>query len=234
MVEGELTLPGVQKIRRGPLRDQVREQIKELILTNSLRPGQALVIDQLAAHLDVSHTPVREALAMLQHDGLVVMRPYGNPKVAPVRALDVRDAWEMRLLLEGWAIRQAVIHLPDESLDELEHMLDVASNDALESRYDTHLQSDTTLHEMILASAQNTLFKRLSDLVNDRSLRIRSLVESIAPSEQVLEIIDEHRGIVEALRLRDTDLAVQRLDVHLQAGMQRTLAALERISSDEE
>ena len=142
-------LSGVQKIRRGPLRDQVGVQIKELILANRLRPGQAIVIDQLAAHLGVSHTPVREALAMLQHDGLVIMRPYENPRVAPVQASDVRDAWEMRILLEGWAIRRAVEKLSDESLDQLEQMLNVASRDARESRYESHLESDTAMHEMI-------------------------------------------------------------------------------------
>ena len=68
-------MTGVQKIQKGPLREQVRVQIKQLILTNRLRPGQSIVIDRLASDLGVSHTPVREALAMLQLAGPVITRP---------------------------------------------------------------------------------------------------------------------------------------------------------------
>ena len=73
MASNRSGLAGVQEIQRGPLREQIRLQIKQLVLTNQLRPGQPIVIDQLAAELGVSHTPVREALAMLQHDGLVAL-----------------------------------------------------------------------------------------------------------------------------------------------------------------
>lgn len=233
MVDAQFAaLPGVQKIRRGPLREQVRAQIKSLILTNYLRPGQIIVIDRLASDLGVSHTPVREALAMLQHDGLVTMRPYENPQVAEVQESDVHDAWDMRLLLEGWAVQKATQTLSDEDLDEIEHMLEIASSDAQKSRYEAHLQSDLKIHEMILTAVDNKLFDRLSQLVNDQSIRIRSLVEAIAPKEQVLEIIDEHIRLVDALRCRDSESARERLVAHLEAGKQRTLAALKEISEE--
>ena len=227
-------LMGVQKVRRGPLREQVRDQIKWLILTNRLRPGEPIVIDRLASELDVSHTPVREALAMLQHDGLVTMRPYENPRVAEIDASYIRDAWEMRLLLEGWVIRRAALTLPDEALDEIGQLLETAREDARESKYDAHLKSDITMHEMILQVADNTLFERLAQLVNDQSLRIRSLVEAIASADKVLEIIDEHSALLEALQCRDPELAHQRLTAHLEAGMRRTLRALDEMKTEEE
>ena len=227
-------LMGVQKVRRGPLREQVRDQIKWLILTNRLRPGQPIVIDRLASELDVSHTPVREALAMLQHDGLVTMRPYENPRVAEIDASYIRDAWEMRLLLEGWVIRRAALTLPDDALDEIGQLLETAREDARQSQYDAHLESDIAMHEMILQVADNKLFERLAQLVNDQSLRIRSLVEAIASADKVLEIIDEHCALLEALRCRDPELAQQRLTAHLEAGMQRTLRALDEMKTEEE
>lgn len=234
MTESESAIEGVQKIQRGPLREQVRDQIKQLILTNRLRPGQPIVIDRLASELGVSHTPVREALAMLQHDGLVRMRPYENPRVAQIEASDVREAWEMRLLLEGWAVDKVALTLPDGALDEMAKMLECARQDAEQSRYDTHLQSDIAMHGMILRATDNTLFERLAQLVSDQSIRIRSLVEAIAPAEEVLAIIDEHCAILQALRARDPDLAYERLTAHLKGGMQRTLAALEQIQADGE
>jgi DNA-binding GntR family transcriptional regulator len=229
MDDSRYALPGVEKIQRGPLREQVRAQIRQLILTNRLRAGQPIVIDRLASELGVSHTPVREALAMLQHDGLVVMRPYENPRVAGIEASDVREAWDMRLLLEGWAIKEAALRLPEDALDRVSASLASARADAEESRYDGHLKSDFALHEMILQATQNRLFERLAQLVNDQSVRIRWLVETIATVEEVLLIIDEHCAIAQALRARDSELAYERLVAHLKGGKERTLRALEAL-----
>lgn len=226
-------LTGVEKIQRGPLREQVLVLIKQLILTNRLRPGQPIIIDRLAGELGVSHTPVREALAMLEHEGLVVTRPYGTPQVAKITSGDVRDAWEMRLLLEGWAVRKATSVLTDEDFDLFEESLTLARCEAKQGRYDGHLQSDVSMHNMIMQTAGNKLFDHLARLVGDQSIRIRWLVEAIAATEEVLTIIDEHFAILEALRARDEDLAHERLVRHLQAGMNRTLVALERLKEDE-
>ena len=230
---GGKELAGAEKIRRGPLREPVRGQIKQLILTNRLRPGQPVIIDRLAAELGVSHTPVREALAMLEHDGLVITRPYGTPQVAEITSDDVRDAWEMRLLLEGWAVNKAVVGLSEDDLDKIDESLAGARQDALLGIYDTHLQSDITMHDMIMQTADNKLFHRLARLVGDQSIRIRSLVEAIASVDEVLTIVDEHCAILEALRARDQDLAHERLVAHLQAGMERTLVALGRMKENE-
>lgn len=233
MNDSESGLEGITKIRRGPLREEVREQIKGLILTNRLRPGQPIVIDRLASELGVSHTPVREALAMLQHDGLVTLRPYENPRVAEIDAGFVRDTWEMRILLEGWAVNRAALALADEALEEIAGALEAACGQAQHSQYESHLESDVALHDMILNSTGNRLFERLAGHVSDQSMRIRSLVEAIAPAEQVLTIIDEHCKLVEALRARDPDLAHERLVVHLRAGLARTLDALETMRTEE-
>lgn len=222
-------LVGIKKIRKGPLREQVRDQIKNLILTNHLRPGQPIVIDRLANELGVSHTPVREALAMLEHEGLVEMRPYGTPQVAEIDASHVYNVWEMRLLLEGWAVQRSALRLPEEAFDELERFLEAARRDARQSRYDTHVQSDIAMHDLILQATDNSLFERLARLVSDQSIRVRWLVETIATVDEVLEIIDEHLALLEALRARDPDLAYRRLTRHLEAGLQRQLSALERM-----
>ena len=227
-------LAGIEKIQKGPLREQIQAQIKKLILTNRLRPGQSIVIDHLASELGVSHTPVREALAMLQHDGLVRTRPYENPRVTEIDASDVREVWEMRILLEGWVAGKAALTLSDEVLGKISESLQKARQHALKSSYDAHLESDVAMHEMILQTADNSLFKRLAQLVNDRSTRIRWLVEATGSNRDVLTIIDEHYTILEALQARDPELTRQRLISHLEAGMKRTLAAVEKIAARKE
>ena len=226
-------LEGIKKVQRGPLREQIGAQIKQLILTNRLRPGQPIVIDRLATELGVSHTPVREALAMLAHDGLVRMKPYENPRVAGNDASDVREAWEMRILLEGWAIGKATLALSEEELDKMERFLQGAHQEALASRYDAHRESDIEMHRMIMQSTDHHLFLHLARQVEDRSTRIRWLVEAIGTEQDVLAIVDEHFAILEALRARDPELSHKRLRAHLEAGMARTLTALESIAAGE-
>ena len=225
-------LTGVEKIQRGPLREQVRGQIKQLILTNRLRPGQPVIIDRLAAELGVSHTPVREALAMLEFEGLVMTRPYGTPRVSDITASDVRDAWEMRLLLEGWAVRKATSVLTEDDFLLLEESLRFSSREARQGRYEAHLASDRSLHDTVMQTADNKLFSHLAQLVGDQSIRIRSLVEAVSESDVVLTIIGEHLAILEALRARDEEAAHKRLVAHLEAGLQRTLDALDQIKED--
>lgn len=231
MNEWRIEQAGVERIQKGPLREQVRAQIKRLILSNRLRPGQPIAIQRLAGELGVSQTPVREALAMLQHDGLVQMRPYEHSRVAEIAASDVREVWDMRLVLEPWAIEAAALSLPVEELDTMAEALSCARENAKVSRFDSHLETDVKLHAIILKSTDNSLFERLAQLVNDRSIRIRSLVESIAPAHEVLAIIDEHCALLEALKARQPELARERLIAHLEAGKVRTLAALEQMEA---
>jgi DNA-binding GntR family transcriptional regulator len=135
----------------------------------------------------------------------------------------------MRIVLEGWAIKRATLRLLKEDLDEMERLLIHARQDAVRSRFDSHLSADLAIHGMIVRSGNNKLFDRLIQLVSDRSIRIRTLTESIAPVERVLQIISEHLTLLEAVRSRNPEVAHQSLMAHLEAGMVRTLSALEEI-----
>jgi len=229
-----LGLGGEGRIRKGPLRELAAEQIKELILTNQLRPGQTLAIGQLAEYLGVSHTPVREALAMLEREGLVRTPPYGKPIVTRIEARDVQEVWDMRILLERAAIEAAVSELSDETLDEIESKLDLARRDAENGDYHAHYEIDVGFHRAIVKSVNNSLFRDLVAQVEDRSIRIRTLVESIANEGDVVSIVDEHIDLLGAIKSRDTETAVTALMAHLEAGKQRTLRALDELRNGED
>jgi DNA-binding GntR family transcriptional regulator len=219
---------------RAPLREQAAERIKHLILTNQLRPGQTLAIRQLANFLGVSHTPVREALAMLEREGLVCTPPYGKPAVTPIEAQDVREVWEMRMLLERAAVGAAVFSLSDSRLDELLKGLEKARLDAEQHDYQAHYESDLEFHRAIVECMDNGLFLDLAAQVEDRSIRIRTLVESTATEKDVVSIVDEHMLVLEAIKSRDADAALGLLMDHLEAGKERTLRALDALRNKED
>jgi DNA-binding GntR family transcriptional regulator len=225
-------LHSIKKVEKSTLKDQISSQIKELILTNGLQPGQPIVIDKLAEEFGVSHTPVREALAMLERDGLVELSSYQNPRVANVTAADVREVYEMRMMTECWAVQRAAKNLTDKQIDRMDALLQIARQEAEIKNYGAHLTADLELHETILRSTQNNLFWGLAQRVHERSIRVRSLVEAQGTIQDVLLIIDEHFSITRALRAHDPELARKCMLDHLESGFRRTLSVLEKRSQN--
>jgi DNA-binding GntR family transcriptional regulator len=104
------------------LQQRVYRRIKTLILINKLRPGQTLNIDKLAREFGVSQTPVREALAMLKSDGLVIKGYHRTPTVAEIEEGDVREIYEVRIMIEGFAIKKVINKLNNEDLNKFRYM----------------------------------------------------------------------------------------------------------------
>ena len=213
---------GMEKVRSRSLRQQAYEEIKNLIVRNKLRPNQEIVIDQLAAELGISHTPVREALIKLELDGLVRMERHKTPRVSAIELDDIRDMYQVRMLLEGWAASEAALRLSDEQLQHMGALLERARAESRAQRYEFHLKADLEFHGLMLSAVKNTLFTRLMQSVSDQTLRLRSLVQTVA-TEYIEQIIDEHEQILAALRARDPERARREVEAHLAAAMLRTL-----------
>jgi DNA-binding GntR family transcriptional regulator len=221
---------GIERVRSHALWRQAYEQIKDLIVRNQLRPNQEIVIDQLASELGMSHTPVREALIKLELDGLVQMERHKTPRVSAIRLDDIRDMYHVRMLLEGWAAGEAARHLSDEQLQQMAALLAEARAAARAQRYDFHLKADLEFHRIMLSAVKNSLFLRLMTSVTDQTLRLRSLVQTVA-TEHIEQIVDEHADVLAALRARDPERARERMESHLQAAMLRTLDTCQREES---
>ncbi len=224
----ELKLHPIKKVAKSTLKNLVSVQIKELILTNSLQPGQPIVIDKLAEEFGISHIPVREALVMLERDGLVELNSYQNPKVADVTAADVRDVYEMRLMVEDWAAVRAATYLTEEQIDHIDELLEIARKEAAVNNYGPHLKADLELHETILRSTNNKLFWLLAERIHERSILVRAMVEAQGTIQDINLIIDEHCLIIEALRMHAPELVRKALVAHLEAGYKRTLLVLDK------
>ncbi|MDG4864320.1 GntR family transcriptional regulator, partial [Streptomyces sp. T-3] len=115
--------PGSQ---RGSLRDRAYETLRRRIIEAQLQPGQRLVERDLAAELEVSRIPLREALRRLEADGLVLLVPHRGALVAPFTPTDVRDLFDVRESLESLAARLAAERADAEGLERLRVRLDAA------------------------------------------------------------------------------------------------------------
>jgi DNA-binding GntR family transcriptional regulator len=210
------------KIQTSSLQELVYDRVRQLILTNRLKPGQTINIAQLAAELGVSQTPTREALAMLKLEGLVTFGYYQAPQVSKIEEADVISTYEMRIVLEGWAVRHAATAIPTSTVERIIALHEQVRAELKQQKFDNYLKADLMFHGEIAASVSNQLFARLYGIVDGNSLRIRTLVE--AHSTAFMEgVVDEHEAVLDGLLCRDPDLAERELVIHLNNAMERAL-----------
>jgi DNA-binding GntR family transcriptional regulator len=216
----------MKKIVTVSMREQMYEALKGLILDNTYTPRSVLAIDRLAEEFGVSATPVREALVRLEADGLVELIPNKGAQVTDIREEDVHNIWEMRMLLEPYASRESSVAADPSDVDRLE--ADIKKLSSMPNDDELYESTDLRLHEMMYMNVGNDLLKDSIRKIHQMSMRIRFFAEhSPEMHEKVVhEVINEHLGILEAVKTRNPDRIGPLLRKHLANGEKRTLSAL--------
>lgn len=210
---------------RQALADQVAESLRTLIMSHALAPGVPVNIDQLSRDLEVSPTPVREALAKLESDGLVTKSPLKGYRTSEVLgSRELRDLFDFRLLLEPPMARRAAERMTAEWAqalrDELATCPEAPGDDYEEYRkLNAH---DARLHKLILDIADNPVATQAYERTN-LHLHIYRLWYRRPMGGQA---IDEHTKIVDALVAADPKAAEQAMSEHITRSRDRLLAHL--------
>jgi len=198
-------------VRDGQTVTLVYGKLLHAILDGDIPPGRVTSQLELARDLDVSRTPLREALRMLEHEGLVVLDPHRRVRIAPLSVADAEDLYVMRVALETVAIRITVPQLKDEDIAELEGLM--AQMDHLSAtgspRYD---DAHTTFHGMLCQLAGD----RVSELMGQLSSHTRRYRVSYAATwdEDWPRRRAGHRAILDAARAGDAAGAAAELAAH--------------------
>ena len=197
-----------------PLRDVVFENLRGAIVEGKLKPGQRLMEVQLAEQLGVSRTPVREAIRKLELEGLVVMLPRKGAYVANMSLKDVVDVLEIRASLEGLAASLSAERITDEDIKKLESIVEEFENNVDESNVEALLKKDVEFHECIFKSTNN---KRLHQLINSLWEQVyRFRFTYVSDYNSTVNIIEEHKMILDAIKNRDSELAKKYAMEHIQ------------------
>lgn len=196
--------------------DFVLESIKEAILNGKLKPGQALVETDLAATLNVSKTPVREALKTLAGSGLVVMSPYKGAAVRTVDAEMAGSVYDVRMLMEPEALRRAVQRGAsfDDAALALEDVSDLARRSLANRRF----------HRALYAGCGNPLMIQILDGLRDQAALITVAGWGICPTWD--DEAAEHRAILAAAVRGRGDIAAELLRRHIQTFADRVVEEL--------
>lgn len=187
--------------------------IKDAILTFHLQPGEPLVETALAAQLGISKTPVRDALARLEREGLVVKVAYKGTTVAPITRQSVLEIFQIRAALEGLAVRLAAPLLTVDDLTILrtsiqQHRQALAASDLL-----AEVACNRRFHKTILQRANNSRLEQMLANLEDHSQRFRLL--SNYQQGRLNKSVEEHQQILDALEKRDAAAAEEAMCLHL-------------------
>jgi DNA-binding GntR family transcriptional regulator len=210
---------------RRKMTDWVCDELREAIVNLRLRPGEPLREAALAEKLGVSKTPLREAFARLEQEGLVETTSFKGAVVTGYSERDLKEIYELRALLEGAAARSAAERADDATLRALRDVLDRsrALRDAgdlvglaeLLGRFDVIVYSQVT----------NDRIGALIDNLRAHLTRIGRLTEDIPG--RVEASVEEHAAIVDAILARNPDEAERLMRVHIGSVLADQLATRE-------
>lgn len=179
--------------------------LRERILSNDIKPGSRLVLREVAQRYEASDIPAREALRMLERDGLVETAPYRGARVTSLTAREVEETYFIRSHLESIATGLAAERISDAELDELDLLME-RMRAAVEAEDGPGFSDlNRQFHQTIVYACGNQM---LSELTMDIWQRhsgfqrvFRMVPKRIATSQA------EHEGIMDALRARDAERA---------------------------
>lgn len=191
----------------------VHATIRGAIIDGSLQPGQVLSQVQLADQLGVSRTPLREALRMLQREGLVDAEPNRRVRVAGFSVDDMEELYTVRIGLEALAVRLTVPRLDSTDIAALEGKMAQMAHFAEEEEYERWEHVHQDFHAGLVAYGGRRLTTMLKQL-SDHCERYRRLYTTQAPRAWSVGVV-EHRAILDAYKAGDADTAAARLGEHL-------------------
>jgi DNA-binding GntR family transcriptional regulator len=212
-VDGSVLPP----LKREALRDRVVRAIRDAIIQGKLRPGEKIPEEDLAQQLSVSRTPIREAIRVLEGQGLVEVNPKRGTYIAMPNRTDAADSVAVREALEVLGIEQAILRSSDtdwiELCGRLEEILLGMSIAVAESDTIQAVELDIEFHAILMKAARNQHLWRSWHAVGIPFL-VWFPERDLYPG-QPSDLVERHRRVLTAIQTRDVDISTLAIKHHL-------------------
>jgi DNA-binding GntR family transcriptional regulator len=207
------------------LKEQAYNRFKKRLFAGDLKPGQFVSQRELVKVIGMPIGPVRDALKQLQAESLVRVIPQRGIHIADVNVKLVREAFGLRALIEGYAVRRFAETGDVARLTALEPKMHAIHARALESFTEDlareFIRVDFKLHETLIAALDNSIIAEVYRVNADRVLLIR-LTNRLSRA-RVLAASEEHLEIIAAIKRHDADAAAAAMERHLNGSLQGML-----------
>lgn len=203
----------LKPIRSKSLREHTVDMLREAILLGELKPGEQLIETDLSERLGVSRAPIREALQILNKEGLVEIVPYHGTSVRKLTKRDIEETYSMRILLETFAVRRLIAER------------NPAHIQALRAAYDEMLQAataqdmkrmnlvDRAFHTSLIEMCNHTL---LSSMWQPVTMKVRQIMAlRTVYNTDIMQIAHSHLPIIEAIAAADEVAAIPLVEKHI-------------------
>lgn len=219
---------GVVNLRPASMVDGVYDSIYHRLMSLDVPPGARIPIDVIARELNVSQTPVREALTRLEREGLVRKEHLIGYSAAPqLTRKQFEDLYAFRLLLEPEGARLAALNMTPELLRKLEDAAaDMGHGEPpvdRTTRYSRFARADAHFHDEIMKIAGNDV---LRSALFSRHIQIH-IFRLMFHTRVTQEALEEHEGLLEAFRAGDAEAARQAMFEHIERSRERLLASFD-------
>jgi DNA-binding GntR family transcriptional regulator len=185
--------------------DYVYELLCEAILSGRFKPGEHLVLEDLAEEFGTSRTPLREAIRRLQTEGLVDFAPHRGAVVAELSVEELIELYHIRAVLDGLAARLATNSLSGEDLTKLQDIFEKTRRELDPSNPVRFDEFNRTFHEIIYRASNAPFLYEMIISLYTQTGRYRHL--SLRSAGRIQEVLDEHHRILDALVDRDAEMA---------------------------
>lgn len=177
------------------MKHQIYQILKKEICDGNFPPGQWLQEKELAEKLNVSRSPVREALKQLVDEGLAIEYPNKGVFVKEFTVKDIEEIYEVRILLESYAIKNSVKTITTSNIRELMEILHVLTKQYENNDLASYIKTDTQLHQYIITLGGNSIVSDIYKRIYSQSQQFR--IYSLTTKRRFDDSFIEHKQVVE-------------------------------------
>lgn len=205
--------PNLPQIKNMSIREQTLDTLRDAILSGELKPGQALTEMDLSRQLGVSRAPIREALRILNSEGLVETIPYHGTTVRRLTKEDIEEIYGMRIVLETYALERVMALADAATLERLRFMVDgmVRAGDSGDLNMVNALDRD--FHNALIELSEHALLHSMWQMVAMKVRQVMALVNR--RNDDLTQIARNHLPLLEAMGAGDVALAQEILRQHI-------------------
>ena len=218
-------------IRPVTIKEQVYSMLRDKILNGTIKPGEWLQEKKLAEMFNVSRSPIREVLIELVGEGLLENIPNKGVFVKTLNEKDIYNIFEIREILEEYAIRKSVELATEEDINRLKELYERLEKAYYDGNVYEYSKVDTLLHEMIISFSDN---KILSEIANNLYPQIQSFrIISLHDQKRYEESFIEHKGLIEGIIERNFEKAWQYDSIHLKLARDKIIEHIKSLKIED-
>jgi DNA-binding GntR family transcriptional regulator len=213
------------EVQRQRLADKVYDQILEAINSGHFNPLDRIVQEKLAEQLQVSRTPIREALLRLEREGTLIASERGGFIIRTASRQEVVEIYGAREAIEGYCAAILAQNAKDSVLAKLERQIRSAESKPYKTVH-SYYQANRQIHRAFVEATANQYLLEMFDGMWNRSLSFGTFL--LMDHTQLRATLTGHTELVAAMRSRVPETAMRAMCDHIRQGMQLQLAALDR------